>query len=100
MYAIREGVKSINCRFVKTIRREVAEDGTRLHAEAGTSGAFTYMSLICDSGNFHFDSITDDEGKVTGVGIVSCGESGLEAAVKALQFAVDVLNDQKYRIEN
>ena len=110
MYAIKEGMKKINDVVVSTFGRSVTERGTGLEAEAGTTGykgtpcrkagGRTYLCIACRRGDFHFGNITDEDGTPVGVEIACCGDAGLDAVIKALDFCLDVLNDQRCGIDD
>ena len=105
MYAIDKGLQKINGETLETFQREVIDGGTDLKVEAGTTGykggccrnagSRTYLSLLCLSGDFFFGPIKDDEGRNVGITIACCGDDGLNAMLKALGFAREVLNDQR-----
>ena len=110
MFAIEEGIKKINGETVETFCREVVEANTGLLVEAGTTGykggccreagGRTYLSIVCECGDFHFGKVTDDDGHVVGVEIACCGDAGLDAVMKALAFALDALNDQRCEVDD
>lgn len=110
MYAIDEGLKKINGTEVDTFRREVVDGHTCLEVEAGTTGykggcyrnagGRTYIGIDCVTGDFCFQPITDDEGKQVGIVIAACGDDGLNAIMKALDFCRDVLNDQRCEVDD
>lgn len=110
MYAIEEGLKKINGANVETFCREVVEADTALLVEAGTSGysggncrdagGRTYINMICECGDFHFTTIKDDQGQVAGIEIACCGDDGLNAIMKALEFAQAVINDQRCEVDD
>ena len=105
MYAIEEGLQKINGEMVETFSREVACGHTDLEVEAGTTGykggccrdagGRTYLSLLCLSGDFFFGPIKDDEGHIAGITIACCGDEGLNAIMKALEFCQQAINDQR-----
>ena len=115
MYAIEEGIKKINGEVVETFIREIAETNTGLLVEAGTTGykggicrdmgGRTYLSIVCECGDFHFSPVTDghvtDETKrLIGIEIACCGDAGLTALMKALEFAQLALNDQRCEVDD
>ena len=110
MFAIEEDRKAINGRFVQTFARTVKDHNTELDVEAGTNGykgtpcrkagSRTYVSLVCLEGDFHFEPLVDDDGVVFGIEIACCGDAGLNAVVKALDFARDVINDQRCEVDD
>ena len=110
MYAIEEGLKKINGETVETFSREVVETNTSLLVEAGTTGykggccrdagGRTYLSIICECGDFHFSRVTNDKGQFIGVEIACCGDAGLSAIMKALEFAQAALNDQRCEVDD
>ena len=103
MYAIEEGHQRINDRIVKTFARSVTGHHTELAVEAGTNGykgtpcrkagSRPYMNFACLEGDFHFDPIIDDDGEIFGFEIACCGDEGLDAIMKALGFAEEVIVD-------
>lgn len=110
MYAIEEGLKKINGETVETFQREVAETNTGLLVEAGTTGykggicrdagGRTYLSIICECGDFHFSNVKDETGRIVGVEIACCGDAGLNAIMKALEFAHAAINDQRCEVDD
>lgn len=110
MFAIEEGIQKINGETVETFSREIAEVNTGLLVEAGTTGykggicrdagGRTYLSIVCQCGDFHFSPVKDDEGRQVGVVVACCGDAGLNAIVKALEFAQEALNDQRCDVDD
>lgn len=110
MFAIEEDKKAINGKFVKTFARTVKDHNTELDVEAGTTGysgtpcrkagGRTYMRLVCWDGDFHIDPITDEEGNPFGVEIACCGDAALDAFIKALEFACEAINDQRFDVDD
>jgi hypothetical protein len=103
MYAIEEGVKKVNDVEVETFQREVLDGHACLEVEAGTTGykggcsrsagARTFLRIDCVTGDFFFGPITDEEKRNVGIVIAACGDDGLNAIMKALDFCRDALND-------
>ena len=103
MYAIEEGLQKINGEMVETFEREVTCGNTVLEVEAGTTGykggccrtgcGRTFLSLLCMKGNIFFGPIEDDEGNIAGITIACCGDDGLKALMKALEFAHEAINE-------
>ncbi len=103
MFAIEEGVQKINGEIVDTFCREITDALVKLHVEAGTTGyaddperdggGRTYVSIVCDHGDFHFEPVKNEKGQIAGVKIACCGDGGLSAIMKALAFAQKALND-------
>ena len=110
MYAIEEGIKKINNEMVETFARTVTEPNTEMEVEAGTTGykgtpcrkggGRTYLRLECWAGDFHFGTITDEDGNGIGVEIAACGDAGLNAIMKALEFAHQAINDQRSEVDD
>ena len=128
MYAIEEGIQKINGEVVETFIRDIAETNTGLLVEAGTTGykggicrdagGRTYLSIVCECGDFHFRAVTNEkvtnekvtspvtnekvtnEKKLIGIEIACCGDAGLTALMKALEFAQAALNDQRCEIDD
>lgn len=110
MFAIEAGVQKINGEFVETFQREVSCGCSELEVEAGTTGykggccrsagGRTYLSLLCLSGDFFFGPIKDDEGHIAGITIACCGDDGLNAIMKALDFAQTAINDQRCEVDD
>lgn len=110
MYAIEEGLKRINGEMVGTFSREISESNTSLLVEAGTTGyrggccrdagGRTYISVICERGDFHFEKVTDEDGQAVGVEIACCGDAGLNAVMKALEFARETIDDQRCDVDD
>ena len=104
MYPVREGSIKINETLVDTYGRAAIGKSTALHVVAGTTGfkgsnkreagGRTYAKIECCCGDFHFIPIKDADGCVTGIEIACCGDEGLEAMVKAIEFVRTVLKDQ------
>ncbi len=104
MYEIEKGVKKINGEPVETYKRIVALPSVRLAVEAGTTGyrgsasrsagGRTYIRIVCHKGDFCFDPFFDDEGNVTGFEVGACGDAGLDAIAKSLEFAQKAIKDQ------
>ncbi len=110
MYAIEEGVKKVNDVEVETFQREVLDGHACLEVEAGTTGykgsccrnagARTFLRIDCVTGDFFFGPITDEEKRNVGIVIAACGDDGLNAIMKALDFCRDVLNDQRCEVDD
>ena len=104
MYAIDTSNHKINGEKVDTFLRTIHDGETHLEVEAGTTGfqgaccreagSRTYRALLCRQGDFFFGPIKDDEGRVVGIRIASCGDDGLDAILKALEFTYHALDDQ------
>ncbi len=110
MFAIEESVQKINGEVVDTFQREVCEGNTLLKMEAGTtgykggccrnSGSRTYLNLLCLAGDFYFCPIQDEDGNNVGITVACCGDDGLNAIMKALDFAQEVINDQRCNVDD
>ena len=110
MYAIDEGLKTINGVEVDTFQRDVEDGNVCLQVEAGTTGykggtcrtagARTILRIDCECGDFYFSPITDDDGQKVGMVIAACGDDGLNAIMKALDFCRDALNDQRCEVDD
>ena len=110
MLAVEEKHKRINDKIVETFERSVMGHHTELLAEAGTTGykgtpcrkagGRTYLSLVCMEGDFHFEPVTSDDGEIFGIEIACCGDAALDAVMKALDFARDVINDQRCDVDD
>lgn len=104
MYAITEGAKKINDVKLKTFSRNVKHANADLDVEAGTTGfrgyvpreksARAYVAIGCNQGDFLFDPVTDEDGKVVGIEIACCGDAALMALVDSLGFAMEALMDE------
>ena len=109
MYEIEKGLKKINDCFVETYIRSVTGHGTKLEVEAGTTGykgtpcrkggGRTYLRLEYSAGDYHIRPVADDRG-AAGVEIVCCGDAGLDALVKALDFAREAFSDQICEVDD
>ena len=88
MYAIEEGLQKVNGEYVETFEREVTCGNTELGVVAGTTG---YKGGCCRNAG----PIKDDEGNIAGITIACCGDDGLNAIMKALEFAHTAINDQR-----
>ena len=111
MYAIEEGLKKVNDVEVDTFQREVVEGHACLEVEAGTTGykggccrnagGRTFIRIDCVTGDFCFQNfgvaVTLD---VVGIVIAACGDDGLNAIMKALDFCRDALNDQRCEVDD
>lgn len=110
MYAIEEGAQRINDGTVLTFSRKVVEHDTLLKVEAGTTGysggdsrlagGRTYISITCDAGDFHFGLARDEKDRPVGIRIACCGDAGLNAIMKTLEFAHEALNDQRCDVDD
>ena len=110
MYVIRKGQAKINGVPVETFERRVMGKDTDLRVEAGTTGykgsccreagGRTYLCIDCLCGDFYFSPVTDDEQKVVGIEIACCGDDGLNAIMKALDFIHDAINDQRCEVDD
>ena len=76
---------------------------TLFSGEAGTtgptggdrsSGSRTFLDLTVLYGDFLIEPEQEEDGKVIGVRIASCGDDGLEALMKALDFSLHAYVDQ------
>ncbi|MBQ3107308.1 MAG: hypothetical protein IJC68_01695 [Firmicutes bacterium] len=103
MYAIRESAQKINGVVVDTFERQVHTEDAVLRVEAGTtgptggdrsSGSRTFLDLTVLYGDFLIEPEREEDGKVIGVRIASCGDDGLEALMKALDFSLHAYVDQ------
>lgn len=104
MYPVSEGKIKVNDKLVNTYGRAALGKSTALHVVAGTTGykgsnkreagGRTYVKIECCCGDFFFDPVKDEDGMVTGIEIACCGDEGLNAIVKAVDFVRDVMNDQ------
>ncbi len=104
MYAITEERKKINNQELKTFSRNVKHVSTDIDVEAGTTGfrgyvsreksSRAYVAIDCNQGDFLFDPITDEDGRVVGIEIACCGDSALMALVDSLGFAMEALMDE------
>ncbi len=110
MYAIEEGLKTVNGTDVDTFQREITEGRACLEVEAGTTGykggccreagGRTFLRIDCVAGDFCFQPIADDEGRKVGIVIAACGDDGLNALMKALEFAHQAMNDQRCEVDD
>ena len=110
MFAIKEDLKLINDKYVETFVRAVTDHGTKLEVEAGTTGykgtpcrkagGRTYLRLECKEGDFFFETITNKSGTPVGVEIACCGDAALDAVMKALDFAAEVIDDQRREVND
>ena len=103
MYAIKEGTRKINGVKLKTFARNVKHACADFDVEAGTTGfrgrvpreqsARAYFSLV-GQGDFLFEPVADEEGRVVGIEIACCGDSALMALADSLGFALEALTDE------
>lgn len=104
MYAITEERKKINSQELRTFARNVKHASTDMDVEAGATGfrgyvpreksARAYVSFDCIRGDFLFDPIKDEDGRVVGIEIACCGDSALMALIDSLGFAMETLLDE------
>ena len=104
MYAVTEGLKKINDVKLKTFSRNVKHANTDLDVEAGTTGfrgyvpreksSRAYVAIGCNRGDFLFDPVTDEDGRVVGIEIACCGDGALMGLVDTLGFAMEALMDE------
>ncbi len=103
MYAVTEGAKKINDVKLKTFSRNVKHVNTNLDVEAGTTGfkgyvpreksSRAYVAIECNRGDFMFDPIRDEDGRVVGIEIACCGDGALMGLADTLGFAMEALMD-------
>ena len=103
MHAIAADTKIINDVTVRTYKRNVKRAKTDLIVEAGTTGfrgyvpreksARAFLALDCRKGDFHFEPVLDEEGKLCGVVIACCGDVALMSLMESLDFAMEALTD-------
>lgn len=103
MYAIRESAQKINGVVVDTYERQIHTEKAVLRVEAGTtgptggdraSGSRTFLDLTVLYGDFLIEPEQEEDGKVIGIRIASCGDDSLEALMKALEFSLHAYVDQ------
>ena len=104
MYAVTEGAKEINDVKLKTFSRNVKHVNTDLDVEAGTTGfkgyvpreksSRAYVAIGCNQGDFLFDPVKDEDGRVVGIEIACCGDGALMSLVDTLGFAMEALMDE------
>ena len=104
MFAIDEGLKSVNGVMVDTFEREIKEGRNTLEVEVGTTGytggccreagGRTYLRLRCREGDYCFKPINNSDGQCAGIVIACCGEDALDAIKKGIDFAKRVIDDQ------
>ena len=110
MFAIKKGLIKINGESVETFEREVTCGDTELLVTAGTNGykgsgcriagGRTYLNLLCTGGDFYFCPFKDENGIFKGITIACCGDDALNAVVKALDFAAEVIDDQRCEVDD
>ncbi len=110
MYAIEESLAMVNGITVDTFQRDVIEGTTKLEVEAGTTGykggccrdagGRTYLRILRETGDFFFGPIKDEEGRIRGITIACCGDAGLNAVIKALDFIQQALTDQCCEVDD
>ena len=103
MYAVTEGARKINDVKLKTFSRNVKHVNTDLDVEAGTTGfkgyvpreksSRSYVAIECNRGDFLFDPIKDEDGRVVGIEIACCGDGALMGLTDTLEFAIEALMD-------
>lgn len=110
MYAIEKDVLVVNGENVETFKRKAVDGNTEIYVEAGTTGykggccrkagGRSVIRLYCACGDFLFRPIEDKEGDTIGITIAFCGDDGLNALMKALQFTCQVMNDQRCEVDD
>ena len=110
MFAVDEGLRSVNGVEMTTFQRGAMERNTWLDVEAGTTGysgsgcrdagGRTFLRIEGMSGDFFFKPILDKEKKCKGIIIAGCGDDALDAIVKGLEFGRNVLDDQRCEIND
>ena len=98
MYAVSEGKIKINDRMVETYGRAVLGKTGYTGCNKRAAGGRTYIKIECFSGDFYFEPIVEEDGTVTGIEIACCGDEGLDAIMKALEFAEEVIDDERCEI--
>lgn len=109
MYAVSEGRIKINDHMVSTYERAVLEKDTALHVIAGTTGykgsskreagGRTFLKVECFCGDFYFNPVKEEDGRVIGIEIACCGDDALEAVAKALGFAKQVIDEERFELD-
>ena len=104
MYAITEGAKNINDVKLHTFIRNVKHVNTNVDVEAGTTGfrgyvpreksARAYVGIDCNQGDFLFEPVTNEDGRVVGFEIACCGDAALMALLDSLAFSLQALIDE------
>ena len=110
MFAIEKGMMKINGEKVETFEREVNCGCAELLVTAGTNGykgsgcriagGRTYLNILCLDGDFHFIPFKDENGLFKGITIACCGDDALDAVAKALDFATEVIDDQRFDVDD
>ena len=103
MFAIHKNKVKVGKEMVKTFYRDAGGSDFCLVVEAGTTGhsdehrdvdhVRAYLKMLCKSVDVCFDPIWDNQG-VWGVKVSAMGDEGLDAVLKALRFALKVMEDQ------
>ena len=57
------------------------------------------MKIECFCGDMYFNPIRDDDGRAIGIEIASCGDDSLEAIAKALGFAKQVIDEERFELD-
>ena len=110
MYAIEKGIIRLKGERVITFRRKVTCGDAALEVEAGTTGytgestreagGRTLLCFTCICGDFHLEPMENEQGQVVGVKIACCGDDGLNAILKALDFSLTALDDQRREVND
>ncbi len=110
MYAIDEGLAMVNGEVVETFERDIDEGHTKIEVEVGTTGykgstsraagGRTYLRLFCESGDFYFRSIKEEDGSIRGITIACCGDEALTAVMKAVGFVQQAISDQCCEVDD
>ena len=104
MYAIKKGKVEINNVQTDTFEREVLDGKTTLRVQAGTTGykgggrdagGRTYICIHCFSGDFYFRPVRSRKGKLVGMEVATCGDEGLDAIIRALEFVCAAIDDMR-----
>ena len=100
MYRIDTGCKTINGERVDTFIRGIVGKNSLMEAEAGTNGCLgdesrVYLRLaVLNKADFYARVKCNEAGQPVAVEICFGGRDGVDAALKALDFARHVLTDQ------
>lgn len=114
MYEVSEDIlnatsnKTGRTHLIPLYGREVIEGESLYKVSAGTSGTMegddddtrTIINICNPIGHGLFRARKDDDGDGCGVSITAVGDDDLRCLIKALKFAVKVLEEEAYEVDD
>ena len=105
---VKNCVKGVNHVTVSTKCKEVETKHAALQVEVGSTGCTgcmvreggsrTYLRIVSKKGDFLFQPVTDDFGRIIGIVIAGCGDSAIAALHESVQFCDNELNKEIYNM--